>query len=159
MKSAARHSLFHPFNEKRRTRGTVWGRKSAGEIASRPNSLLQAGIPYPVGHASVVGALLIEAPDVSLDVADELLLVRKIRFPYQGTITEHPHARSPAHVNRRTISLRRRRRWRSRRAPVRTSPDHSGDELASQCHIIYRWIHSEVMLHVTSSASVIATRI
>lgn len=40
----------------------------------------------------MIGALLIEAPDVPLDVADELFLVWKIRFPYQGAITKHPHA-------------------------------------------------------------------
>lgn len=44
----------------------------------------------------MIGTLLIETPDVSFDVADELFLVRKIRFPYQGTITKHPHARSLA---------------------------------------------------------------
>jgi len=49
---------------------------------------------HSVGHASMIGTLLIEAPDISFDVTDEFFLVWKIRFPYQGTITKYPHARS-----------------------------------------------------------------
>lgn len=41
----------------------------------------------------MISTLLVEASDVSLDVADEFFLVWKIRFPYQRTITKHPHAR------------------------------------------------------------------
>lgn len=42
----------------------------------------------------MIGTFLVEASNISLDVADELLLVREVRFPYQGAITKHPHARS-----------------------------------------------------------------
>jgi len=52
------------------------------------------GGTHPVRHPSVIGALLVEAPDVSLDVADELLLVGEVGLPYQGAITKHPHVRS-----------------------------------------------------------------
>lgn len=122
-------------------------------------NLFPAEITYPIGYASVIGALLIETPDVSLDVTNKLLLVWKIRFPYQRTITKHPHARSLAtSVKRFLFPLRRR--WRSRRAPIRTLSNFSSHELVFQCRaIICRGIHSEIMLHVTSSASVIATQI
>lgn len=41
----------------------------------------------------MISTFLIEASNVPFDMADKLLLVREVGFPYQGTITKHPHDR------------------------------------------------------------------
>lgn len=61
---------------------------------SRSSRDFSPGRTHPVRHPSVIGTFLIEASNISPDVTDELLLVREVRFPYQGAITKYPHARS-----------------------------------------------------------------
>lgn len=71
------------------------------DCAGRRKSASLPRETHPVRDSSVIGAFLVEAPNVSLDVADQLLLVWKVRFPYEGTITKHPH----------TLSLERASSW------------------------------------------------
>lgn len=42
-------------------------------------------------YSPVVGAALPEPTAEAFDVSDSFLLVRKVHFPDQGAVTEHPH--------------------------------------------------------------------
>lgn len=42
-------------------------------------------------YTSVISAFLVESSDVAFDVAHNLFLVRKVRFPYQRSVAKDPH--------------------------------------------------------------------
>lgn len=48
--------------------------------------------PYLARNSSVVGTALPKTPAEPFNIANSLLLIRKINFPNEGPVAEHPHS-------------------------------------------------------------------